>query len=256
MKRKTLLSLILIGVLVLALGIGTYAWYTSSANANGQRFTAGRLTVSVDGIATGEAGHDTTANFQIGNMQPGDITPWYTIKVTNTGTLPAAVFGRFTMSGTTALFNDLSFYDYKVNYFKNGGTPVARWNAVDYDPYFGTAINEDWFIKDGECAAFKSYNGTDNVAGWINGMGPLDFMVNGESWDMEGVGAKGYYIVSFRLKYNEGAEIQGQSAVLGYEVKATQVNQKALTAYEKTLGVAAGSLAGQEGYISSSAAKY
>ncbi|KPU45149.1 hypothetical protein OXPF_12760 [Oxobacter pfennigii] len=262
MKKRILLGLILIGSIALGFRIGSYAWFSSTETSAGNVITAGTLSVSTDGSTVLE-NEENRINFNIANMQPGDVTEEFKVIVKNTGTLPAAIFGRFTMSpepedSSYHLFKDYEFYDYKVEYFKDGGEEVLRWEHRDddNDPYYGTAINQDCFIRGGQAEKFEAAGGTKDLYNWITGKGPLDFMTNGDSWDMEGVGAKGYYEISFRIKYKDTATEQGQSASLGYIVKATQINQAALNDFEEALELPDGALAGQEDYLKDSAELY
>lgn len=189
-------------------------------------FAAGTLNVDA---AVGGAYNVAPVN--IGHLAPGEITGDKTFTIKNTGDIDAATFARFTMSNDTGLAGALKIYDYRVEYFKANGSPATRWNAADFDPYFGTAINEDYFIKNGDISKWTAIGGATSLNNWVNGSGPLDIM--GTAWDEEGLPAGAYYVVhvKFQMDPNAGNEYMGKTVNVGYEVKATQLTEEALAAF-------------------------
>jgi len=221
MNKKILASIFVIGMLALAMGWGTYSWFSDTETSSGNTFTAGTLNLDGTDMATFTFG-------PIGNMAPGDITGTAVITVKNGGSIDAATFGRFTLTGDTGLAQALKFYDYKVEYYKKDGTLVARWDATNFDPYFGTAINMDYWIKDGDTSKWTAVGGKDNLRDWVDTNGPLD--INNAAWDEEGLKSGSYYVLSVRFQMDPNAEnaYQGKTVTLGYEVKATQINRDAI----------------------------
>jgi predicted ribosomally synthesized peptide with SipW-like signal peptide len=212
MKKNVLLSLLLVAVLLIGAGLGTYAWFTWEATSETNTFTAGTLKIN----ATQEL-EDNVYEFVLDNMEPGHITDWYKIKVVNNGSLDAAIFAKFHATGSLA--RDLSFYDYKVEYFKHNDYLANRWETEDNN--FGQNINEDYLIKDG--------NLPEGTGEWLKSeileFNPGDAL---GKWDAEALPKDAYFIVSFRLKYNNLATLQGASAKLNYVVKSTQVKEGAI----------------------------
>ena len=224
MNKKILASMasiFVIGILALALGYGTNAWFSDTETSSGNTFTAGTLNLDGTDMATFTFG-------SIGNMAPGDITGMAVIVVKNGGSIDAATFGRFTLTGDTGLAQALKFYNYKVEYHKNGGAAVARWDATNFDPYFGTAINMDYFIAEGDTGKWVAVGGKVNLRAWVDTNGPLD--INNAAWDMEGLKSGSYYVLSvqFQMDPNANNWYQGKTVTLGYEVKATQINRDAI----------------------------
>jgi predicted ribosomally synthesized peptide with SipW-like signal peptide len=229
-KRTILVSLLVIAVVASLVGASTWAWFSDTETSTGNKFTAGTLNV-----AANESSPPGTFTFDLGtisNIAPGDTTGSATITVTNVGSLNAATFGRFVLTGDSGLANALKFYEYKVEYYKaDGVTPVARWASPDFDPYFGTAINMDYWVKAGVMhPTFVSYGGKDNLRDWVDGDGALD--IPGASWDMEGLKSGSKYVLSFQFQMdpNAGDIYQGATVTLGYEVKATQIKKGAVLA--------------------------
>jgi len=221
MNKKILASIFVIGMLALAMGWGTYSWFSDTETSTGNTFIAGTLNLDGTNMATFTFG-------TIDNMAPGDITGTAVITVKNGGSIDAATFGRFTLTGDTGLAQALKFYNYKVEYYKADNTLVARWDATNFDPYFGTAINMDYFIAEGDTSKWTAVGGKDNLRDWVDGDGALD--IPGASWDEEGLKPGSYYVLSVQFQMDPNADnwYQGRTVTLGYEVKATQINRDAI----------------------------
>lgn len=215
MNKKSVLSLVLAGSLAFGAGIGSYAWFTSTATSAANTFQAGTLMVDVND-SNSTADNTFSIPLKTANIQPGDILTngsngFSTITVKNNGTLPMATFGRFTLDNTGLLAKDVKIQDYKVEFFDENGNPTSR---------------VDEFIKDG--VVRKDIQGQigENILAWVNGSGPLDIM--GTPWDVEGLKPHESYKITFKLAYDTDATEQGRTCKLGYEVKTTQVNKDAM----------------------------
>lgn len=85
LNKKMLLSLLVIGVVSVSAGAGTWAYFTDEEATTGNTFTAGTVDISLD--EDGTPGDDVEFSAGFGNMKPGDVVS-FTIDVTNIGTLP------------------------------------------------------------------------------------------------------------------------------------------------------------------------
>ncbi len=117
MKKRLVITLVLVGLLAFGVGMGTFAWFTSSATSTNNTFATGTLTIGLDD-ADDEA--DIAAKFEETNWQPGSSAT-ATVDVENRGTLDlkyklevVANEGNGTLydelqvvvkSGTTELYN-------------------------------------------------------------------------------------------------------------------------------------------------------
>lgn len=79
MKRKAIISLILVAVLAFGAGMGTIAYFTSQAASTGNTFATGELTIGLTGTGT------TDICFNITGVAPGDAPIPQTITVNNDG---------------------------------------------------------------------------------------------------------------------------------------------------------------------------
>lgn len=223
--KKIALSLLSIATIAgLAIG-ATSAYFTSTKSTQMNTFAAGTLNVDA---AVGGAYNSQSVN--IGHLAPGEITGVKTFTIKNTGDIDAATFARFTFANDTGLGKYLKIYDYKVEFFKADGTKANRWNEPDFDNYYGEDINQDYFIKNGDDTKWKAVGGTSNLKSWIYGSGPLDIM--GTAWDEEWLPAGAYYVVNVKFQMDPAAtnSAMGTKVDIGYEVKATQLNNEAINA--------------------------
>ncbi|MDI6706592.1 MAG: TasA family protein [Bacillota bacterium] len=84
MKKRIVLSLVLVGMLAFGLGMGTFAWFTSQATSTNNTFAAGTLW-----LGEGQPDVSSEADFVIAELQPAEAKSagdGYTL--TNTGSLP------------------------------------------------------------------------------------------------------------------------------------------------------------------------
>jgi predicted ribosomally synthesized peptide with SipW-like signal peptide len=80
MNKKILASVLVIGMLALAIGWGTYAYFSDTEKSSGNVFTAGSLDLKLDG------GDVNVVKFNVANMRPGD-QPKGTFNLTNAGSI-------------------------------------------------------------------------------------------------------------------------------------------------------------------------
>lgn len=219
----------------------TGAFFTDSEVSTAAAFNGGTFTIDVNGDSDG------TFEFNLGDISdiaPGDLTGTAEIIVKNSSDINAATFGRFTLSGGDGLEDVLNIYHYKVEYFNADDTLTDRWTAPDFDPYFGEAVNQDWWIKEGVVHTnFVNAGGTGNIKTWVQGNGPLD--VPGTAWDMEALKPGEYYKITFQFQMDPSANnsYQNKTVNLGYEVKATQINTSAV------VGLGLGGQLNDNGYV-------
>lgn len=95
MKKKLVVSLLLIGILAFAIGAGTFAYFTSQATSENNSFVAGTLAISAGDLAT-------TGTVPVDNLYPGMPTKNGSFTVQNTGSLPAKL--KITTNTNGALF--------------------------------------------------------------------------------------------------------------------------------------------------------
>ncbi|WP_300301686.1 TasA family protein [Anaerosolibacter sp.] len=109
MNKKVLLSILLIGVMMFGIGMGTYAWFTSTATSQNNYFEAGELEI------TGPGANKVAENVvDVRNIYPG----WEqqkTINIQNTGTIPFQFKVSATSNNNTLLYNGQHNIQVKVN---------------------------------------------------------------------------------------------------------------------------------------------
>lgn len=226
--KKILLSALTIGVVATVAVFATNAFFSDTETSTGNTITSGTLKIEANG--NNSSGTFTINMGTITALVPGDLTGSATVTVKNIGSVNAATFGEFTLAGVDGVSLDevLKFYNYKVEYFNADGTPAPRW-ATD-DPYYGEAVNQDWFIRDGQTGLWTAVGGATLLADWVSGNGVLD--VPGTAWDMEALKPGEYYTVTFQFQMDPlaGNAYQAEDVTLGYVVKATQINTDAIVA--------------------------
>ncbi|MTI69373.1 MAG: hypothetical protein FH751_03825 [Firmicutes bacterium] len=79
MKKKVLLSVLLVGLLAFGAGMGTFAWFTDTATSNDNVFETGTLTIDDPG--------ELTAQMTVDNIYPGWTSDEKEITVTNSGSI-------------------------------------------------------------------------------------------------------------------------------------------------------------------------
>lgn len=100
MKKKAIISLILIAVMAFGIGAGSYAWFTSQATSTNNVFAAGTLVIGVPEV------DDNVGVFNVETWEPGK-SETKTIEVKNLGTLPFKYRVSASMVEGEALYNKL-----------------------------------------------------------------------------------------------------------------------------------------------------
>ncbi|MGF7058952.1 hypothetical protein [Brassicibacter mesophilus] len=133
MKLKVSLLVVVVMIIGIARGIGTYAWFTSSATSNNNDFIAGILEINGDNttepspLFKTDYGDGYYSNYNVGLWYPGkevlgDSARNYTIE--NAGTLDVKIAGLsaeitvFTKNSTNYLVEDIDSWptDVKESY--------------------------------------------------------------------------------------------------------------------------------------------
>ena len=228
MKRKVLVSLLVIAVVAGLVGAATMAYFSDVETSEANTFTAGTLNLDGPGFDSFDLGPI------VGNMAPGDLTGQAVITIENTGSLPLAWFGDWVITGGT-LLREAIYIDYAQMEFlaPAGGT----WTEPD-----------DNFILNGR--------GSGPYPDWFNylaGLSKFD-VVSLDVWDgNNGMGTTPYehmgalkpgfsykLTVGFGFAAGAGNEYQGDvtnPVTIELKVDATQVNAGALNALQPGLSI-------------------
>lgn len=112
MNKKLVISLVLIGVLAFGLGLGSYAWFTSTATSSNNLFETGTLVIDVDSPII------TVADFS--NIYPSWNSGVKEYEVRNEGTLDLKYRMRVEGTAGDRLFDGATPLQVSIN----GGTFV------------------------------------------------------------------------------------------------------------------------------------
>jgi predicted ribosomally synthesized peptide with SipW-like signal peptide len=214
MNKKILASMVVIGILALAMGYGTYSYFSSTKTSTSNTFTAGTLSISL--------GESETTEISIGNMAPGDVTGNWVITITNDGNLPLAWFGNWIIEGDPKL-KEAIYIDYaQMEFLKPDGT---TWETTDnfITNGRGSGPYPDWY----NTLAGQSKFGVVTLDVWDgnNGMGTTPY-------EHAGALKPGYsYRLTVRFGFAAGAGNTYQGAgplTISFKVDATQVNAGAI----------------------------
>lgn len=107
MNKKLVISLVLIGVLAFGLGIGSYAWFTSTATSSNNLFETGTLVINVDSPII------TVAEF--GNIYPSWNSGVKEYDVKNEGTLDLKYKMRVEGTAGDKLFDGVTPLQVSIN---------------------------------------------------------------------------------------------------------------------------------------------
>jgi spore coat-associated protein N len=101
-NKKIILSVLIIGGIIILMGSGTWAFFTSDATTNGD-FTVGNLSIGVNG----QLGDNNSTNY----ILPGDTITNNTIQVTNNGNYKIGkIKVTFKLTGNdSSLGNNITF---------------------------------------------------------------------------------------------------------------------------------------------------
>ena len=125
-SQRVMGTLLIIGLVGIVAGIGTFAAFSSSTSNDGNVFAAGTVYISDNDLSS--------AMYNVSNKKPGG-TATGCIKVTYTGSLPADVKLYWTPNGSDNLSQYITADIDKVTYnvgqeptFPNCGTPASSSN--------------------------------------------------------------------------------------------------------------------------------
>lgn len=168
--RKILLSVLAVGVVAAAAGVGTFAAFSSSTQNGPNSFAAGTVTIGDDDGTTGTVLSLTAA-------KPGD-TATGCIKVSYTGSLAANVHLYGSVSGALAPYLNLtvtrgtgsstfpacgSFTADTANYFGNGAGVVYSGLLSAYPSTYAAGIVDPQNCGSPPCAAQSWTNPSNHV---------------------------------------------------------------------------------------------
>ena len=219
-SKKILASVMVVGLLALALGYGTYSYFSDTKTSTSNTFIAGTLKLDGAGFATFDLGS------VIGNMAPGDLTSYASITIKNTGSLPLVWLGDWVITGGSLLREAIYIDDATMEFLNKYGTP-GIWEPTDHFIKDGRGFGSypNWYNQLADSSKFKVVS--LNVWDGNNGMGTTPY---------EHVGAlkPGYaykLTVRFGFAKDAGNEYQGDvtnPVTISFKVDATQANPDAL----------------------------
>lgn len=224
MKKRMILSYILIVALMFGAGMGTFAWFTSSVKSTNNVFATGSLTLGLSGQTT------ESKPFSFGGyVAPGDIVTvdnsgesgMSEIIIENTGSLDMGLFFGFELDETEGDYNladMLYFTNFKMEFLTKDGI----W------------LPEDHFIENGDLKGNKTFidlAGTDgkiSLAEWVSVANTYMGPKNG--WHVAALKPNNKYRILFELKFNEdaGNYYQGLETTGKFKAVATQLNAEAI----------------------------
>lgn len=180
MKKKVLVSFLLIGLLAFGLGMGTVAWFTASVTSEGNTFTAGTFELN----DTFEGYEHTLFNMTDQTVvQPGyphTLTP---LTVTNTGSLDMLLDAELVVEvvAPDAAASEEMFYvniviTGDVTYNSNGWIPILQFKN-DLETLFTDLEfdSEDAFVLSG---SLKLHENAENE--YQGATLTVDLVINGK----------------------------------------------------------------------------
>ena len=198
LNKKMLLSLLVIGVVSVSAGAGTWAYFSDTETSEGNSFTAGTLDLVLTD-ATNDGTDSETLTWVAGNMAPGEDGS-ATMTVTNVGTLA----GNLDISSIVVTNAP-------------GTTPESEDTSVSENGELGANLNVDMFFdtnNDGVKDATETtiYSGVlDGIAAAYN----LDESI--------GFGASTYITINYDLPTATGNDVQGDTVSLEFVVELDQI---------------------------------
>lgn len=216
----------MIGVVAIAAGAGTLAYFSDTETSTGNTFTAGTLSIDNNGLTNAVA-------ITIPNMAPGDVTGEYSVTIKNDGDIDLAWLGDWQFAGSPTLMNAL-YIDYaKMEFlsptgadwcsdttggYEADGSDLFILNGVGHGPY------PSWYNTLASMSTFSvvTFNNWNNNAG----------MVPGSVYEHAGALKPGYsYKLTVKFGFAPGAGNGYQSlgpVTAQLKVDATQINSAAL----------------------------
>jgi len=212
-------------LLALALGWGTYSYFSDTKTSASNTFTAGTLKLDGTGFTSFNLGSI------VGNMAPGDLSDYASITIENTGTLDLAWFGDWVITGGVKLREAIYIDSATMRFYCPDG--INTWEPTDN------------FITNGV--------GSGPYPAWYNSLASLSkfVVVSLDVWDgNNGMGTTPYehmgalkhgysYKLTIRFGFakDAGNEYQGDAVNpvnISFKVDATQINAGALEALHPT----------------------
>jgi len=215
MNKKILASIFVIGILALAMGWGTYSWFSNTETTSDIVLTAG--TMSIDIIET--APLSTPAGWA-----PGDSFT-VTIKVKNVGSIPVKYLGG-NLILTSGDWNFAGVIDVTsiAEYIPGYGWIESIGGTQHYE-----TLVQDYNAPLTLMELAKSYHGDepgtgvkqDQFGGWVN---KITDWVTGYGYDIVPEGTPAIpvgetYWMQLTLKFSESAGDQWQGATLGFKIQ-------------------------------------
>ena len=183
LNKKMLLSLLVIGVVSVSAGAGTWAYFSDTETSTDNTFTAGTLDLELDGA-------DGITGFGITDVAPGDSGEATSIVVSNAGSIDG----------------DLTVSISDVDDEENGEENDAE--AEDDD----TSSNDGYAANDGSAIGDLSYEITLTVSdGTTTYVGNLNTLTNLVDMDFGSIGADKTITVSYAVDTDADNQIQGDS---------------------------------------------
>ena len=135
MKKRLILTTIIIGILAFGIGMGTFAYFTSQATSTGNVFAAGTLKIGAPNL------EDNAGFINFTNKQPGDVEV-ASLVVKNLGTLPFKY--KASAASTT---NDLALYNQLHLVVKSGNNEIynnklSGFTNIDVNTNLGAGADE------------------------------------------------------------------------------------------------------------------
>ena len=217
MNKKILASIFVIGILALAMGWGTYSWFSDTETTSDIVLTAG--TMSIDIIET--APLSTPAGWA-----PGDSFT-VTIKVKNVGSIPVKYLGG-NLILTSGDWNFAGVIDVTSIAEYIPGSPAGWYESINgYQKY--EELVGDYHAPLTLLELAQSYHGTepawedgrkkDQFDGWVNYL--TDWITGGEYDQVptNAIPVGETYWMRLTLKFSEGAGNEWQGRSLGFVIQ-------------------------------------
>ena len=204
LNKKMLLSLLVIGVVSVSAGAGTWAYFTDTETSEDNTFTAGTLDLLVNGINPGE----TNYAFDESDLYPG----WedtYAVTFTNDGSINAA---ELLMDITNTMNFENGFEDPEVDDGEGD-------DGVSGDPTYGVVgdLGENMNLK------IEEYDSTGTTLIGTPYDLPLNNFVTLNLGALD-AGETRYFLLTGSIDgVTVGNEIQGDSIVFDFEFALNQV---------------------------------
>ena len=217
MNKKILASILVIGILALAMGYGTYSWFSDTETSSEIVLTAGTMNITI--MSTGPV--STPAGWA-----PGDNFT-VTIQINNVGSIPVKYLGgNLILTSGDGNFANVIEVTSIAEYVSGCGWLESIGGTQHYE-----TLVQDYNAPLTLMELAKSYYGAepgtgvkqDQFGGWVN---HLSDWVTGWGYDQVPVGTPaipvgGTYYMKLTLKFSETADNHWQGATLGFKIEFT-----------------------------------